>query len=249
MNENEIEILKYIEAHGMIDLDDVRNQMNIKKKEEFIAKKHNYQIWQGSNGRWYTRIPDETRPKGRRQIVKSSHEALISAIYDCHQSKESQDSMTLEKLYPQWQEYKALQTPSTNTMTRIDDDWKKYYVSDKLIKVPLNQLTYLMLDEWIHKLVREHSITKNCYFNMSLIIRQMLIYAVERKLLSENPFANIKIDNKLFRKVKKKNDCTQVYQVNEVDLVMEEAFADFYEKASLAALAIAFAFQTGVRLD
>lgn len=85
----------------MIDLDDVRNQMNLNKKEEFITQKHNYQIWQGSNGRWYTYIPDETRPKGRRQIV--SHESLISAIYDCYQSKESQHSMTLEKLYPQWQ--------------------------------------------------------------------------------------------------------------------------------------------------
>ena len=220
MKENEIEILKYIEAHGMIDLDDVRNQMNIKKKDEFVTQKHKYQIWQGSNGRWYTYIPDETRPKGRRQIVKSSHEALISTIYDCYQSKESQDSITLEKLYPQWQEYKALRTPSTNTMRRIDDDWKKYYAGDKLIKVPLNQLTYLMLDEWVHTLVREHSMTKNCYNNMSLIIRQSLIYAVERNLLSENPFASVKIDNKLFRKVKKKDDYTQVYQGDEVDLVM-----------------------------
>lgn len=118
-------------------------------------------------------------------------------------------------------------------MRRIDDDWRKYYSGDKLIKVPLNQLTYLMLDEWVHTLVREHSMTKNCYNNMSLIIRQSLIYAVERKLISENPFASVKIDNKLFRKVKKKDDCTQVYQGNEVDLVLEEALADFHEKALL----------------
>ena len=36
MNENTLELLNYLEESGMIDLDDVRNQMNIKKKEEFI---------------------------------------------------------------------------------------------------------------------------------------------------------------------------------------------------------------------
>lgn len=58
----------------------------------------------------------------------------------------------------------------------------------------------------------------------------------------------MKVDSKLFRKVKKKYDNTQVYQGNELDLIIEEALADFEEKGSLAALAIALAFQTGVWL-
>lgn len=248
MNENEIELLQFMEVHGMIGLDDVRFQMNIKKKEEYIEQIHAYQIWQGNNGRWYTYLPDETRPKGRRQIVKSSRETLVTTIYDFYHAKETKDTMTLEKLYPEWLDYKSLHTPSSGSIRRIDDDWKKFYVGVPIIQVPLNELNFLMLDEWTHKLVRQHSMTKSCYFNMSLIIRQALLYAVEKKLIHESPFANVKVDSKLFRKVKKKDDNTQVYQGNEVDLIIEEALADFEEKGSLAALAIVLAFQTGVRL-
>lgn len=248
MNVNELELLQFMEASGMIDLDDVRFQMNIKKKEEFISQVHTYRIWQGSNGRWYTYLFDDTRPKDRRQIAKSSHDDLMATIYDHYHQKEKQKTITLEKLYPEWLDYKSLHTPSSGSIRRIDDDWKKYYANNRIVKLPLNDLTFLMLDEWIHKLVKEHSMTKSCYFNMSLIIRQALQYAVEKKLIVESPFANVKVDSKLFRKVKKKDDNTQVYQGNEVDLVIEEAFSDFEEKGSLAALAIALAFQTGVRL-
>ena len=193
-------------------------------------------------------LHDETRPKDRRQIVKSSRETLMTTIYDHYHVKEKQETITLEKLYPEWLDYKSLHTPSSGSIRQIDDDWKKYYVNDQIIKLPLSELTFLMLDEWIHKLVKEHSMTKSCYFNMSLIIRQALLYAVEKKLISESPFTNVKVDSKLFHKVQKKDDNTQVYQGNEVDLVIDEALVDFEEKGSLASLAIALAFQTGVRL-
>lgn len=117
-----------------------------------------------------------------------------------------------------------------------------------MIKLSLAKLTFLMLDEWAHKLVKEKCMTKTCYFNMSLIIRQALLYAVEKKLISCSPFANVKIETKLFAKAQKKEDSTQVFQGKEVDLMIEEAMSDYEEKGSLAALAIVFSFQTGVRL-
>ena len=71
--------------------------MNQKKKEEFVSQSHTYRIWQGSNSRWYTYLPDETRPKGRRQIAKASKELIIDTVYDFYHHKEKQSIMTLEK--------------------------------------------------------------------------------------------------------------------------------------------------------
>ena len=247
MTTNNDDILNFLIASDMIDLDDVQQQMNQNKKEDFVKNTHTYQIWQGSNGRWYTYLPDETRPKGRRQIAKSTRNLIIETVYAFYNQKEKQNAMTLEKLYPEWLGYKALHVASAS-IRRIDDDWKKYYVGDPMIKLPLTELTFLMLDEWAHKLVKENCMTKTCYSNMSLIIRQALLYAVEKKLISCSPFENVKMEPKLFTKAQKKEDSTQVFQGKEVDLMIEEAMSDFEEKGSLAALAIVFAFQTGVRL-
>lgn len=248
MNSNKDDLLNFIIANDMIDIDDVQQQMNQKKKEEFVSQSHTYQIWQGTNGRWYTYLPDETRPKGRRQIAKSSRDRIIDTVYSFYNEKETQATMTLEKLYPIWLRYKSLHVASTGSIRRIDDDWKKYYLNDPMIKLPLTELNFLMLDEWAHTLVKKKSMTKTCYFNMSLIIRQALLYAVELKLISTSPFANVKIETKLFSKSQKKPDSTQVFQGTEKDLIISEAMEDYKEKCSLAALAIAFAFQTGVRL-
>ncbi|WP_167954854.1 site-specific integrase [Anaerosporobacter faecicola] len=83
---------------------------------------------------------------------------------------------------------------------------------------------------------------------MSLIFRQSLQYAVDKKLISFNPFADIKIEPDMFHTPPEKEDETQVYLVDEVKPIINEARADFIDTGNLAALAIPFAFQTGVRL-
>ena len=57
-------------------------------------------------------------------------------------------------------------------------------------------------------MVKVHQMTKTQYYNMSLIIRKMMIYAKECGYISENPFSDVKVNPKLFfkkKKVKKEN--------------------------------------------
>jgi integrase len=95
--------------------------------------------------------------------------------------------------------------------------------------------------------------TKNIYFNMSLIIRQCLDYAVELEVMEENLFRKVKVDaRRMFRKVHKKKDSTQVYSKDEVILIFREAWNDFENSKRLvyrlAPLAVMFQFQTGLRI-
>lgn len=248
MNTNNDELLNFIINNAMIDIDDVQQQMNQNKKEEFVSESHTYQIWQGSNGRWYTYLPDETRPKGRRQIAKACKELIIDTVYHFYHQKEIQSIMTLGTLYPEWLQYKSLHTKSTNSIRRIDDDWRRFYINDPIINVPITKLDKLTLDTWIHTLVQKHKMTKVCYYNMSLIIRQSLHYAVDKKLILSNPFADIKIDLDMFHAPAEKKDETQVFLVDEVKPIIDESRNDFMNTGNLAALAVPFAFQTGARL-
>ncbi len=88
---------------------------------------------------------------------------------------------------------------------------------------------------------------------MSVIIRQMLDYAVELEIVDDNLFRKVKIDSKrMFRKVHKKKDSTQVYAKDEQIRIFQEAWNDFRNSRRLvyrlAPLAVMFQFLTGLRI-
>lgn len=140
-------------------------------------------------------------------------------------------------------------THASSYIRRIDSEWVKYYIKDPIINIPLVQIDKLMLDEWAHKHIKEFQYTKEKYYNMSVIMRQVLKYAVDKKILVSSPFDSVKINTKMFLKAKKKNDGTQVYLTDEKKLIEEEAWNDYYSNRTyIVPLAILLAFQTGLRI-
>lgn len=241
--------------NGMINIDDVQNQMNKKRKEELL-KQHPYDIWQGKDSRYRTYVTDKTRRSGRRMIVKTHQETLLDYLteyYDKLDESKQMETITLEKLYPQWQEYKKLHTTAENYIRRIDNDWKKYYANTDIAKIPVLLLNKLTLDKWAHQLIKDYGMTKKQYYNCTIIMRQTLDYAVDLKIIENNPFSAITIDGKrLFKQVRKKPDSTQVFLKEELTSIYNMAWEDFYTvnrlANKLAPLAVLFQFQTGVRI-
>lgn len=252
---NETEILQYISEAGILDIDDVQNQMTKKRRKE-ILKQHPYEIWQGKDSRFRTYIEDSTKKSGRRMIVKTYEENLLdylAELYDSQSQSRRLEKITLEGLYPEWKQYKALHTNAENYIRRIDNDWKKYYEGTDIIKIPVKNLNKLTLDTWAHKLIKDHSMTKKQYYNSMIIIKQSLDYAVDKGIIESNPFALVKVDGKrVFRQTRKKPDHTQVFLTNEIPAIYAMAWEDFTSnsrmKHKLAPLAILFQFQTGLRI-
>lgn len=59
-----------------------------------------------------------------------------------------------------------------------------------------------MLDELAHSLIKEYSMTKKQYYNCTVIMRQALQYAVDLKIILENPMMKVHIDGRrMFRYV------------------------------------------------
>ena len=133
--ENE-KLLAFAIESGILNLDDVKADMNKKQKEDIINK-HPYSIWQGKDGRWRTHVSDDTQKPGRKLIVKSTKEKLYEALIKHYSTgAESQDPITLMVLYPQWLEYKGMHTQAETYISRIDSDWKKYYLDTDIIRIP-----------------------------------------------------------------------------------------------------------------
>lgn len=248
-------ILEYITSYANINLDDVIQDMNKKDREKFIKQNHSFSIWQGKDTRWRTYIADETRANGRRLIVKSSKEALekfLLSQYEAESKEQKLKQYTLKQLYPEWIEYKRLHTTAETYIMRINTDWKTYYLGTSIIDTPIPKLDKLTLDKWAHKLIQDYEMTKNQYFNVTVIMRQALLYAVDLGIIQSSPFSEVHIDGKrLFRKTKKKADCKQVFSKEETKNITAMAWEDYHNHVKvyeLAPLAVLFQMQTGLRI-
>ena len=230
------------------------------KKEQELLKKHIenfYHIWKNDNGVYLSYLPAPDKPKGRKPVTAVTEEKLEQKIitFYLEQEKAAETTKaaapfsTLREVYPRWLELKKLETTASTYIRRIDTDWHKYYLNDSIIDMDIRTFTAAFLREWALQKIRSVNLTKRQYYNMAVIIRQCMDYLVGHGFLTENVYNRFKIDGKLFRKVKKPEDETQVFLKTERPLIEAEAWQEFEEKSCTTALAVPLAFQTGVRLE
>jgi integrase len=251
---SDAEILQYLQESGIFNLGSVQDEM-MKIEREKMLKQHKHSIWQSSDGRWCTYVYDETKPKNRRKVARLYREDLEAMIIASMQEQEElldPTKMTIAKLYPKWIEYKKLHTTASTYITRVEQEWRKFYIGTDIIDKPIVKFTKLDMDEWAHGLIRNYNMTKNEYYNCTVIMRQTLDYAVDLDIISDNPLSKVKIDSRrLFRKVRKKSSQTQVFSKEEVLAIEQLAWKEFYDRYrvyELAPLALLFQFQTGLRI-
>lgn len=244
------ELLSFYSEKCKISIEDAKNEIEKMANKKYLEQ-HSFEIWQGTDTRWRTYLPDNTKKSKRRLIAKSTREKIETEIINYYKGLDesvSQKKITLRTFYQTWLNYKKLKTASSMYIRRIHSDWENYYLNDSLIDVPLVKLNYDILEEWALKKIQDNHLTKKQYYNMAVIIRQSLDYAVQKNLIDSNPFQTVQIDRKLFCHTQKPFDETQVFLTTEQPEIEKEAFEDFQQTQNVACLAIPLLFQTGLRL-
>ena len=247
------EILQFLSENGLIDLGGVRDKITEMNIEKIILRNHPHKVWQGKNGRWLTYINDSETGK-RKQISSKSKKKLLELISESSMEEIKNSKVpTIRKLYPIWLEHKSLMSADTY-ITRVESDWKRYYEDDPIVDIPIDHLNKIELENWVLHLIRDNQMTKTAYYNVSLIIRQVFRFAYDSEIIKENPFERVKKDlGKLFRKVKKPLDETQVYSNDEIQALEKCIWEDFATPGRkvyrLAPLGVLFQFYTGLRVS
>lgn len=249
-NFSDAEMLEFLISNDRIIVSDVLNDMK-KEKIKKVIDIHPYKIYQAKDGRWKTHVSDPGKTEKRRVIVKTKEDDLYDALYK-HYFRSVEKNATIKDLYPNWLEYKKLKGAASTYITRINSDWKKYYINDPVINIPIRNFDKITLEEWALKLIQNNEMTKKNYINASVILRQVLLYAVDLHIIDCSPFQNVHIDGRrVFRKVKKKPSHTQIFSHDEYEKILEFAWNDFHNRTKiyvLSPLALIFQFQTGMRI-
>ncbi len=250
------DLLKCAVQQGIINLDDVREKMKQEERKRLLEK-HCYKIYEQADGRMRTYLPDDTKKSKRRPLVKKTKEDLEKDLINFYaaledEQKEKEIVKTIRLVYPEWLKYKFNHTQSTSTIRRIQNDWNKYYEDNPIVDVPLQDLTFVMLDNWACGVINTNKLNKKQYYNLSIIIRQTLDYCTLDgvDLLQYNPFEKVKIRSKLFYEKPKPKSETQVFLESEEKEFCPMAMDRFCNNPKFTTpLAVVLNFQLGLRVS
>ena len=230
----------------IIPVDGLKNNLNMKKKEIIAKHKEKFSIWQASDGRWRTKLPDPSKPKGKRPIAKVSLEDLEDAIVNWYTTDRTPD--TLEKLHSEWLSFKAKDTTKANAH-KLSWVWDKFYDGEAITKKQLSSLDVLDVKLWFLEMIEEHNLTQKQYKEMKSVINQIFDYAVEKRIVSFNVARNVsRISSKHFAVAEKKQASEQVYMIDEQSEIIRICEEMFEKTENTAYLAICLNFYLGLRV-
>ena len=225
----------------MIDLSRVQNEIEMKKKEYYLSQ-HPYAIWQGKNGKWFTRFPDDE--KGRVLKKRNSEEDIKELIVEFYKAKE-QEPFFKDVFYDWVNEKLELNEICKGTYDRYTNDYKRFFSGSDLENTKINRISEDELDIFIRKTIVDKNLTQKAYSNFRTLILGVFKHAKKRKytLISISSFMkDLELSRNVFRK-NIKNKEAQIFLEDEIPLVTTY----LKENGSILNLGLLLAFQTGIR--
>lgn len=238
--QNDNEILRYAIESGMLDLSSVQQAMQMKERENYLAL-HTYDVWQGSNGKWYTYLPEK---EGRKLVKRTTEAKILDAVVSHYQSQKEEP--TIDNIFSGWISQKLEDKEiSRGTLDRYSNDYKRFFANEQIASKKISSVTEEDLELFIRKTITGHKLTHKAYSNFRTLILGIFKYAKHKKYttISISTFMqDLALPKNIFTKViRNKED--QVYMEDEIPLAVE------YLKSSpgMLNLGLLLAFQSGLR--
>lgn len=256
---NADELLQFALERANLSLGDMQAEYEMTRKQNIINS-HPYAISQGRDGRYRTYVYDSTRPKERRQLVRTTYEALCDVIYENAMETETKETksksnyanMTFIDFFYVWIKYKNSCTRRPTTVRKIFYDADRYYFKCNLslpyLNIKMKDFNKAILKEWIHTLSYSLKLDSKQYNAMRLIPKQMFEYLCDMDVLDRNPISGVRVDSRNLKPIIKPKSETQVYYDDEIALVVPKSLELFQEKKQPLLLIIPLLLQTGLRI-
>ena len=246
---------------GMISFNDLDKIKEIMKENELkLLKVKVLQIHTGTifeptaaEPRWWTYVHDSRCRNSRRKIARKKECDLYSSLLKHYEDQSKDKTFTIASLYPQWLKHKEMRTEASTYIKRVNCEWNRIYEGTSIIEEDIRELTKLQLEDWAYGVLRKMGHVKTKYYNATMIMRQILDYAVDLEIIETNPFRRVHIDARHdFRTVVKPEPETQVFSPAEkqamIDLAWKEVKTNPKLRYPLSCLAVPFQLYTGLRV-
>ena len=210
------------------------------KRKELLSN-HPYKIWEGTNGKWYTYLPDED--KGRvlkKRSSKKDIEDIVIIYWD-----EAINSPTIKDIFYEWNDYRLeLNKISKSSHTRLEQVFKRHYST--FGKKHIRDVTENEFIEFLERQIPEHSLSAKAFASLKTITKGILKRAKRKKLISYTPedvLFQLEISNNEFQK-NIKEDYEEVFNEEETSIAIKY----LKDNLDIRNSAVLLMFITGARI-
>ena len=152
-------------------------------KEQVAMAKHEFKIWQGKNGSWYTYLPDDD---GRRLIKKSSEKKIKEAISSYYNRR----SKTFIEVYHEWREFKD-KLVDENSVAKYETDERRYFKGDPFFTRPIDIFIEDELIVHVKEMIEEGRLCKAATKSLVGYIKNTFTFALRKGYIQKDPCAFI----------------------------------------------------------
>ena len=235
------ELLNYALENGMIDLGTIQKQIEMNERKRYLEM-HNYKVWQGKNGLWYTKLDEVGGIKLKKRKTKKEIEDLIVNAYKT-QNAEPIVNVVLEK----WLNEKLeLNEIAKRTYDRYYNDYVRFIKNTSFGEMKIRYVTELQMEYFIRERISTLELTSKSYAGLRTLLMGTFRYA-KKHGLSDISISHFFGDLLLSKTVFKKNlkDKREKVYTEEESIVI----TDYLKKSGIIEyLAILLVFQTGIRV-
>ena len=235
--------MQYAISQGIINLSDVTKQIDMTKKQKYLQQ-HPYSIWQGKNGKWYTKLINEKTEKKvlKKRNTRSEIENLIVEYY-----KNQEKNPTIKKIFYMWIEEKLkFGEIAKSTVDRYEADFNRFFTLDDFQNKHIGKITEDELEFFIKKNISDKKLTAKGYSNLRTLINGIFKFSKKHGYTFfsiTNFMGDLDLSSKIFtKKVKSKEH--EVFFEDEIKLITK----NITKNPTIKRLGVLLAFQTGLRV-
>ena len=238
---NQSEILQKAIEDGIIDLCTIQIELDMNERKKFLEK-HNGTVWQGSDGKWHTYLPDPTKKNGRKEVKRVTKESLEDCIIEHY--KQSKHEITVKELFNMWVEKKVdYGEIQAQTRDKYNRDFQRYLseIQNRIV----SYLTEEDLEDYIRTTIREKKLSAKAWSGFRTLLNGMFKMARKKgysKINISNFMSELDLSKRAFSVVRK-NPEDNIFTESEIQKII-----DFIKvKPSLNGYGVLIAIYTGMR--
>lgn len=236
------ELLRFAIENGMIDIEGLQQQKAMKERKEKL-KQHKFSVWEGkSDGKWYTYIPDDTKPNGRKLVKRKTRKEIEDCIVEA--VDKSEYTPTIQSVFEEWNDKRLEREQiSKSTHLRNNQVFRRHYASfgDKKI----GKLSHEDLVDFLENEICVNHLKPKAWANLKGITAGFMRYAKRKGLTTvfvEEVFSDMDISKSSFDTSKKLEE-DEVFSDEEYPIILNYLM----ENTDSKNLALLFIFVTGLR--
>lgn len=238
---NQSEILQKAIENGIIDLCTIQIELDMNERKKFL-KKHNGTVWQGSDGKWHTYLPDPTKNNGRKEVKRVTKESLEDCIIEHY--KRNEHEITVKELFHMWVEKKVdYGEIQAQTRDKYNRDFQRY-LSEMQNRI-VSYLTEEDLEDYIRTTIREKKLSAKAWSGFRTLLNGMFKMARKKgysKINISNFMSELDLSKRAFAVVRK-NPEDNIFTESEISMII-----DFVSKnPTLNGYGVLIAIYTGMR--